>query len=144
MSVEVVTYSLPTRDDQINESFYIPEFPELNIKYISYENKLCGSRYNSRMKCFWGGYLEITLLVNDKVITIDSRDRGQFTSNSVYNNSYRYMFRGISSEVNNQSRLETYLIFQVARVPSGWKGEISDDIWESSPDEVVYIIEDEY
>lgn len=104
-----VQYLLLARDDMIYKSIDIEEFPELDIIYMGYRNSLCPSRYNSDIRCFWEGDLEIYLLVNGKLITINDHDKRKLEMNNVDG----YIFEGIGVKVINRSRDQTYLEFQI-------------------------------
>lgn len=101
-------YALLARDDMIDSYVDIPDYPDLKVKYMSYNNKLCDSYYSDAV-CLWKGDLQITLLVNNKLITINSND---FKSNHA-NKVGKYVFTGLNVEIVNKSQDETYLIFRV-------------------------------
>ncbi len=106
---------LLARDDVIDENIKFPDFPELRIKYLYYKNNLCPSNY-SDAKQIWEGDLSITLLVNDKIITINNHDKRQNNANNVKTSSSKYIFQGISYFILNKSREETYLNFTIIKI----------------------------
>ena len=101
-------YALLANDDMINKVVDLPDFPKLNVKLMGYKNNLCSSNYSDTV-CIWEGDLSVTLLINKKLVTINSHD----SDNNHANKVDKYIFTGLRSEVVNKSRDETYLIFKV-------------------------------
>ena len=104
-------YALPARDDMIGQEIPITNIPDLNIRYMGYENSLCASNYNPGTMCISEGHLSITLLVNGVMITIDDHDK----RNNKINRVGRYIFQGIDSEVEDMRKDKTYLIFKISQ-----------------------------
>ena len=105
-------YALPARDDMIGQEIPISNFPDLNIRYLSYENNLCASNYNPGTMCISEGHLNITLSINNKIITIDDHDKRK----GIINRIGRYTFQGIDSEVEDMRKDKTYLIFKIVMI----------------------------
>lgn len=102
-------YALLANDNMIDKIVDLPDFPELNVKYMGFKNNLCNSNYSDAV-CFWKGDLSITLLINGRIISINNDDFEKNHANKVD----KYIFTGLRSEVVNKSRDETYLIFKVS------------------------------
>lgn len=104
-------YALPANHNMIGQEIPISNFSDLNIKYMSYENNLCASIYDRGTMCIWEGDLKVTLLVNDKLITLNDHDKRKGINHRVG----RYTFQGIDSEVEDMRKDKTYLIFKISQ-----------------------------
>lgn len=104
-------YYLWANVDMVDKEISFEAYPDLQGKYIKYNNNLCPSRYDSKIMCFWEGDLSITLVLNDKEITINDHDakNGRF---SVVDN---YIIQGLRTVINNRSREETFLEFKISK-----------------------------
>ena len=109
-------YKLPVRKDFINKIIEVPDFPELQIRYLDAENNLCPSHYNGNIRCFWEGDLNVTLDVNGNQITINDHDQKKGNVNIVSVHDVQYIFQGIRPHIINDSRDQTYLIFTIKKM----------------------------
>lgn len=132
-------YALIARDDQIGQWIKFQKFPELNMKYLGYENNLCHSNYSSAM-CVWEGDLNITISVNGKTITINDHDSRREKVNIIISNGFQYIFQGLRPHVENRSRDQTYLVFRIIKVPEHWHSPIQVGPWETLSTKTLYNI----
>jgi|SRR5579863_6384158 hypothetical protein len=105
-------YYLWAHDEMIGQQLFFDAYPNLTGTYISFRNSLCPSRYDSSIRCFWEGDLEVVVKLNGKEITINDHDfkRG---NRSIVDN---YIIQGLAAVVENRSRDETYLKFLIRQV----------------------------
>ncbi len=90
----------------------LKELPQLNIKYISAKNELCGSAFGEGMMCFWEGSVEVELEVNGLTITVNDHDsRNGIISRIVGDPTYE--IQGLRSIVIDQDRNKTYIVIQI-------------------------------
>jgi hypothetical protein len=116
-------YELLAHDQCIGQYIKLPEFPELDIKYLGYRNNLCEGIYSNN-NCVWVGILEISLLINGTVITINNQDNKWSKIHKINVNGYSYYFQGLKNIIENQSRDQTYLEFGMIKIPNDWNGSI--------------------
>lgn len=105
-------YYLLAHNDIIGHHLYFDAYPNLTGTYISFKNNLCPSHYNSSIRCFWEGDLEVVVRLNGKQITINDHDykRGKF---SVVDN---YVIQGLGAVIEDNSEDETYLKFLIRQI----------------------------
>ena len=135
---EMDTISVLAREDLIGRVFIINKFPEVTLSYTDYQNNLCGSNYNSNIKCFWEGDLSIAFYVNGVYININDHDKRNNKFHIVLIGRYQYIFQGLGSIVYNKSRNETYLQFMVIKRDIEDKSSMQIGPWETISAEKLY------
>lgn len=104
-------YTLHIDDSRAGETIPFPEFPDLNVVYVSSENQLCPSRYDANIKCISAGELKLVLRVDGQDITLSDQDTKR--GNEVIVGDYSFMGEGVF--IIGHSRNFTYLVITVCR-----------------------------
>lgn len=102
-------YRVLVRDDQIGNIYRFSEYPNLKLKYIGYENRLCPSYYTD-VVCVSPGYLQVTFEVNGKEIVLRNYQK---TEEILTIDDREYMLRGCEFLVEGNSRDQTWLYFNI-------------------------------
>lgn len=104
---------LLARDDLVGQNFIYNN--DINIKYVSYREKLCPSQYDNSIRCFWEGDLEITLNVNGKDIVINDHDQRKGKISMIGTRNAVYQFQGLGPRIVNNDENQTYLVFKITK-----------------------------
>ena len=118
------TYTLHINDSRAGDRIPFPEFPDLDVVYLSSENNLCPSHYDASIKCVFAGELKINLRVNGQDITLSDQDKKR--NNEVLVEDYSFM--GEAVFILQRSPDFTYLIISVCRNTTGSRSRGSGNV----------------